>query len=75
MCGHCKTAGQPLFTKILPNGQSVVLCGPCIRQSEAEFKLQLQTVSEVSVSHYCRVGLQYQSLRPRLLRARTAPVN
>jgi hypothetical protein len=75
MCGHCKTASQPLFTKILPGGQSVVLCGLCIRQTEMEFKLQLQTVSEVSVSHYCHVGLRYQSLRPRLLRARTSPVN
>jgi hypothetical protein len=75
MCGHCKTSTQPLFSKILPDGGSVILCGACIRQTETEFPLQLQTVSESAASHYCRVGLRYQSLRPRLLRARTTPVN
>lgn len=69
MCSHCKTSSHPLFTKILTTGRSVVLCSVCMRQAETE-ELQLQTVSVRPASHHCRIGLQYQSLRPRLLRPR-----
>jgi hypothetical protein len=69
MCSQCQTRSHPLFTKMQSAGRSVMLCSTCIRQAEIE-ELQLQTVSVAPAAHHCRIGLQYQSLRPRLLRLR-----
>jgi hypothetical protein len=68
MCSSCKTTVLPLYTRILPDRRSVVMCRACLSRMAAYLEPQLQQTSDAA-RHYCRVGLQYQSLRPRLLRA------
>jgi hypothetical protein len=69
MCSSCRRLHQPLFTKIFPNGESLVVCADCLRQ-EVPVRLEVQIDTNKPDLHHCRVGLQYQSLRPRLLKAR-----
>jgi hypothetical protein len=69
MCSSCKSTNPPVFTKILPNGHSLTMCAACLRRGDDQTRLQLQTAS---TAHHCRVGLQYQALRPRLLRVRAS---
>jgi hypothetical protein len=70
MCSRCKTTDRPLLTRILPDHRSVVLCRSCFEGMSNQLELQLHRDRD-SHPHHCRVGLQYQSLHPRLSRGRT----